>query len=56
MASKIREVLEVEPVESYVKKPTGPMRMVKIQDISKLTGHICIPSLVENATPNNTIL
>jgi hypothetical protein len=30
MASKIRKVLEIEPVESYVKRPTRPMIMVEI--------------------------
>jgi hypothetical protein len=56
MASKIGEVLEIELVESYVKRPTSPMIMVEIQDISKLVGHIRIPSMAESATPKGTIL
>jgi hypothetical protein len=45
MASKIGEVLDIKPVESYVKRPTWPMITVEIQDINKLVGHICIPSM-----------
>ncbi len=56
MASKIGEVLEIEPVESYVKRHVGPMITVEIQNISRLTGHIRIPSMVESAIPKDTIL
>ncbi len=37
MASKIGKVVEIEPVESYVKKPTRLMITVEIQDINRLT-------------------
>jgi hypothetical protein len=56
MASKIGEVLEIEPIESYVKRHVRPMIMVEIQDISRLVGHIHIPSIAESATPRDTIL
>jgi hypothetical protein len=56
MASKIGEVLEIKPMESYVKRPEGPMITVEIQDINRLVGHIRIPSMVKNATPKDTIL
>ncbi len=51
MASKIGEVLEIELVESYVKRPARLMITMEIQDISKLAGHIRIPSIGENVTP-----
>jgi hypothetical protein len=51
MASKIGDVLEIELAESYVKKPARPMITVEIQGISRLEGHIRIPSMVECATP-----
>jgi len=56
MASKIGKVMEIKPVESYVKRPAGLMLMVEIQNISRLVGHICIFSIVESATPKDTIL
>jgi hypothetical protein len=56
MASKIGEVLEIELVESYVKRHAGPMIMVEIQDINRLVGHICIPSMAKSAIPKDTIL
>jgi hypothetical protein len=56
MASKIRDVLEIEPVESYVKRPTRLMIMVEIKGINRLVGHICILSMAECATPKDTIL
>ncbi len=56
MARKIGDVLEIEPMKSYVKRPTWPMIMVEIQEISKLAGHIHIPSMAENTTPKDTIL
>jgi hypothetical protein len=56
MASKIREVLEIEPMESYMKRLVGPMITVEIQDISRLGGHICIPSMAESAIPKDIIL
>jgi hypothetical protein len=56
MASKIEEVLKIELVESYVKRLVGPMIAMEIQYISRLVGHICIPSMVESTTPKDTIL
>jgi hypothetical protein len=40
MASKIGEVLEIEPAESYVKRPVGPLITIELKDISKLPGYI----------------
>ncbi len=34
MASKIGEVLEIEAVDSYIKRPAGPMTTIKLKDIS----------------------
>jgi hypothetical protein len=56
MASKIGKVLEIEPMESYVKRPARSMITVEIQDISRLAAHIHIPSMAESATPKDTIL
>ncbi len=56
MASKIGKVLEIEPVESYMKRPVGPMITVEIQDINRLAGHIRILSMAESVTPKDTIL
>lgn len=56
MASKIGEVLMIELVKSYVKKLAGPMITMEIQYISRLVGHICIPSMVESTPPKDTIL
>jgi hypothetical protein len=38
MVSKIGEVLEIEAVDSYIKRPTGPMITIELRDISKLPG------------------
>jgi hypothetical protein len=38
MASKIEEVLEIEPAELYIKRPAGPLITIKLKDISKLPG------------------
>jgi len=40
MASKIREVLEIEPAESYIKRPAEPHITIELKDISKLRGYI----------------
>ncbi len=40
MASKIEEVLEIEPAESYIKRPAGPLITIESKDISKLPGYI----------------
>ncbi len=56
MASKIGEVLEIEPEDSYIKRLAGPMIVVEIRDIGKLPGYICIPSMAEGATMKVTTL
>jgi hypothetical protein len=55
MASKIREVLEIEAVDSYIKRPAGPMITIKLKDISKLPRYIQIPSMAEGAETNDLI-
>ncbi len=49
MASKIGEVLEIEPAESYIKRPAGPLIIIELKDISKLLGYIRISSMAEGA-------
>jgi hypothetical protein len=56
MASKIGEVLQIEPVDLYMKKLAGPMITMEIQDISRLVGLIRIPSMAERTTPKDTTL
>jgi hypothetical protein len=56
MASKIKEVLEIELEDSYIKRPTGPMITVETRDIGKLVGYIRIPSIAERATAKDTTL
>jgi hypothetical protein len=56
MASKIGEVLKREPTDLYMKRPAGLMITVETQDISKLVGLICIPSMAKRATPKDTTL
>jgi hypothetical protein len=36
MVNKIKEVLEIELEDSYIKRPNGPMITVETHDISKL--------------------
>jgi hypothetical protein len=55
MASKIGEVLEIETVDSYIKRPAGPMITIKLKDISKLPGYIRISSMAEGSKPSNTV-
>ncbi|CAK9872043.1 unnamed protein product [Sphagnum jensenii] len=55
MASKLGEVLDIEAVDSYVKRPAGPMVTIKIKDITKLAGYIRIPSMAEGASTTDTI-
>jgi len=55
MASKIREVLEIEATDSYIKRPAGPMITIELKDISKLPRYIRIPSMVEGAKTNDMI-
>jgi len=56
MASKIGDVLKIELIELYVRRPAGPMITPKIHDINKLARYICIPSMAESATPKDTTL
>lgn len=56
LASKVGDVLDIEPADSYIKRPAGPMVTVEVQDISKLAGFIRIPKLVEGAGTSNLIL
>jgi hypothetical protein len=56
LASKVGEVLDIEPADSYIKRPAGPMVTVEVLDISKLAGFIKIPKLVEGAGTSNIIL
>jgi hypothetical protein len=55
IASRIGEVLEIEATDSYMKRPAGPMIIVKVRDISKLARYICIPSMAEGASTKDTI-
>ncbi|CAM6059063.1 unnamed protein product [Sphagnum tenellum] len=55
MASKLGTVLEIEVVESYIKRPAGPMVTVEVQDISRLAGFIRIPSMAEGAPTTNSV-
>jgi hypothetical protein len=55
MASKLREVLEIEAADSYIKRPVGPMITIKLRDISKLPGYIRIPSMAEGTEDTATI-
>jgi hypothetical protein len=55
MASKIGEVLDIEAADSYIKRPTGPMVTVEVQDITKLVGFIRIPSMAEGAATTNSV-
>jgi len=55
MASKIGEVLEIQPAESYIKRPVGPVIIIELKDIFKLPGYIQIPLMVEGAGTNDMI-
>jgi hypothetical protein len=55
MASKLGEVLEIEPTESYIKRPAGPLITIELKDISKLPGYIRILSMVEGAKTDDMI-
>jgi len=54
MASNIGEVFDIESLDSYIKRPTGPMVTVEVRDISKLAGIIKIPSMFEGADAGKT--
>jgi hypothetical protein len=47
MASKIGEVLEIEPADLYMKRPASLMITVEIQAINRLAKLICIPLMAE---------
>lgn len=55
MASKIGEVLDIESVDSYMKRPAGPMVTVETKNITKLASYIRIPSMAEGASIMDTI-
>jgi hypothetical protein len=55
MPSKLSEVLDIEAVDSYVKRPVGPMVTIEINDITKLAGYIRIPSMAEGVSTTDTI-
>jgi hypothetical protein len=55
MASKIREVLEIEPADSYIKRPAGPLITFELKNISKLPGYIRIPLMAEGAETDDMI-
>jgi hypothetical protein len=55
MANKLREVLDIEAEDSYIKRPARPMVTVEVQDISRLTGFIKIPSMLEGVGTTNII-
>jgi hypothetical protein len=50
MASKLGEVLDIEAVDSYIKRPADPMVTIEVSDITKLAGYIRIPSMAEDAS------
>jgi hypothetical protein len=54
MASSIGEVLDIKLLDSYIKRPVGPMVTVEVRDISKLAGIIRIPSMSEGADTRET--
>jgi hypothetical protein len=54
MANSIGEVLDIESLDSYIKRPAGPMVTVEVKDIGKLAGIIRIPSMAEGAGPGDT--
>jgi len=55
MANKIGEVLEIEPAESYIKRPAGSLITIELKDISKLPGYIRIPSMAEGIGTDDMI-
>ncbi len=55
MASKLREVLEIEAADLYIKRPARPMITIELRDISKLPGYIRIPSMAEVTEDTTTI-
>ncbi len=55
MASKLGEVLDIKAIDSYMKRPVGPMVTIEVKDIVKLAGYIRIPSMAEGALATDTI-
>jgi len=55
MASKLGEVLDIEAIDSYMKRRAGPMVTIEVKDIVKLVGYIKIPSMAEGASATYTI-
>jgi len=55
MASKIGEVLEIEPAESYIKRLAGPLITIELKEISKLSRYIRIPSMAKGAGTDDMI-
>jgi len=55
MASKLREVLDIEVADFYMKRPTSPMVIIEVRDIIKLAWYIRIPSMAEGALTTDTI-
>jgi hypothetical protein len=51
MVNKIEEVLEIEPKDSYIKRPAGPMITVETRDIAR---YIRIPSRAKGAIAKDT--
>ncbi len=54
MANSIGEVLEIEPPDSYIKRPAGLKITIEVRDVSKLARIIRIPSMAEGASPRDT--
>jgi len=49
MASKLGEMLDIEAIDSYIKRPAGPMVSIEVKDIAKLARYIRIPSMAKGA-------
>jgi hypothetical protein len=54
-ASKFGKVLDIEAIDSYMKRPAGPMVTIEVGDIAKLAGYIKIPSMAEGTSTMDTI-
>jgi hypothetical protein len=54
MASSIGEVLDIKSLDSYIKRPVGPMVTVEVRNINKLAGIIRIPSMAEGVGTGDT--
>ncbi|CAM6065853.1 unnamed protein product [Sphagnum tenellum] len=55
MASKLGEGLDIEAMDSYIKRPAGLMVTIEVKDITKLAGYLRIPSMAEGASDTDTI-